>query len=157
MTLIVTFDLSYEFAVNAGADEVFELLADVPASARHFPQVAQLVDLGGQAWRWEMEAVGPAQMALQTIYAARYVADKKQGSVTWTPVKDVGNAQIGGAWTVTDKVGFTALRLDVCGEFQLPLPGLMKGLVAPVVERENEKLLTQYIANLVEHFGGEPL
>ena len=37
----------------------------------------------------------------------------------------------------------------------LPLPGLMKMVVAPVVESEFEKLVDKYIANLIKRFGGE--
>ena len=37
----------------------------------------------------------------------------------------------------------------------LPLPSLMKLLVVPVVNSENEKLIDGYIANLIQRFGGE--
>ena len=46
MSITVPFDLSYEFEVKANAAKVFDLLADVPASASHFPKVDKLVDLG---------------------------------------------------------------------------------------------------------------
>ena len=38
---------------------------------------------------------------------------------------------------------------------EVPLPGLMKMVVAPVVEGEFEKLVDKYIANLIKKFGGE--
>ena len=41
------------------------------------------------------------------------------------------------------------------GELTLPLPALMKMVVAPVVEAEFEKMIEQYIDNLTAHFGGE--
>ena len=34
----------------------------------------------------------------------------------------------------------------------MPLPGLMKMVVAPVVEGEFEKLVEKYIANLIKRF-----
>ena len=46
-------------------------------------------------------------------------------------------------------------RLRIEGEITLPLPGLMKMVVGPVVEGEFEKLVDKYIANLVKRFGGE--
>ena len=47
------------------------------------------------------------------------------------------------------------IELKIEGEITLPLPGLMKMVVAPVVESEFEKLVDKYIANLIKRFGGE--
>ena len=155
MAITVPFDLAYEFEVHAPFAEVFAVLADVPTSASHFPKVARLVDLGDGVYRWEMEKVGTDSVHLQTVYAARYVADKKKGSVVWTPVPGVGNAQVSGSWAITRKKTCTHLVLRIEGELQLPLPGLMKALVAPVVISEYEKLVEQYIDHLIQRFGGE--
>ena len=155
MTVNVTIDLGYEFAVKAPASEVFGVLSDVPTSASHFPKVHKLVDLGGGAYRWEMEKIGLAQINLQTIYASKYVSNKSKGSVVWTPVKGEGNALVSGSWMITDKKKSTLLVLQIEGELTLPLPGLMKMVVAPVVEAEFEKMVEQYIANLTKRFGGE--
>ena len=45
--------------------------------------------------------------------------------------------------------------LAIQGEIEVPLPGLMKMVVVPVVEGEFEKLVEKYIANLIKRFGGE--
>ncbi len=155
MTINVTIDLGYEFAVKAPASEVFEVLADVPTSASHFPKVHRLVDLGGGAYRWEMEKIGLAQINLQTIYASKYVSNKAKGSVAWTPVKGEGNALVSGSWKITDKKKSTGLVLKIDGDLAIPLPGLMKMVVAPVVQAEFEKLVEKYIDNLTKRFGGE--
>lgn len=155
MAIAVPFDLAFEFAVKAAAADVFAVLSDVPLSASHFPRVARLVDLGGNAFRWEMERVGTAQVGLQTVYASKYVAHKKTGSVAWTPVEGEGNASVGGSWQLTDHKKSTHLRLKIHGELKLPLPALMKRIVVPVVVSENKKLVEKYIANLTARFGGE--
>jgi carbon monoxide dehydrogenase subunit G len=155
MTMTVPFEMAYEFEVNALAADVFDVLSDVPASASLFPKLHQLVDLGGNCYRWELDKVGPAQMTIQTVYACHYVVDKKNGSVVWTPIAGEGNAQVGGSWAITDKKNFTHLVLTSRGELLLPPPALMKGIVAPIVLGENERLLKQYIANLTQRFGGE--
>ena len=151
----LTIELGYEFAVKAPASEVFELLSDVPASASHFPKVDKLVDLGGGAYRWEMEKIGLAQINLQTIYASKYVSNKAKGSVAWTPVKGEGNALVSGSCKITDKKKSTGLVLKIDGDLAIPLPGLMKMVVAPVVQAEFEKLVEKYIDNLTKRFGGE--
>ncbi len=155
MSITVKIDLGYEFDVKAKAAEVFEVLSDVPESVSHFPKVEKLTDLGGGVYQWEMEKVGTAQVNIQTVYACKYVSDKARGTVKWTPVKGVGNAQVGGSWKIKDNKKSTGLTLAIQGEIEVPLPGLMKMVVAPVVEGEFEKLLEKYIANLIKRFGGE--
>jgi hypothetical protein len=102
-----------------------------------------------------MEKVGTAQVNIQTVYASTYVSDKAKGTVKWTPVKGVGNALVGGSWTIVDNKKSTGVTLAIEGTIELPLPGLMKMVVAPVVEGEFEKLVEKYIDNLIRHFGGE--
>lgn len=155
MAIKVSIDMGYEFAVKADFDTVFGTLSDVPKSASFFPKVDQLVDLGGNTYRWEMAKIGIAQANLQTIYASRYNSDKTKGSVVWTPVEGEGNALVSGSWKVADKKKSTQLVLKLQGELTLPLPGLMKMVIGPVVEAEFEKLVEQYIDNLTGHFGGE--
>jgi carbon monoxide dehydrogenase subunit G len=155
MALTVHIDLGYEFDVKAKAADVFEVLSDVPTSVSHFPKVENLVDLGDGVYKWEMEKVGTAQVNIQTVYASKYKSDKARGTVVWTPVKDVGNALVGGHWKIKDNKKSTGLELKIDGDITLPLPALMKMMVAPVVEAEFEKLVDQYIANLIKRFGGE--
>jgi carbon monoxide dehydrogenase subunit G len=155
MAVTVNVELGYEFDVKASAKEVFDVLSDVPTSASFYPKVDQLVDLGDGAYRWEMEKIGIASVNLQTIYASKYVANKAKGTVVWTPVKGEGNALVSGSWKITDNKKSTNLVLTIEGAVTLPLPGLMKMVVAPVVEAEFEKMTEQYIDNLTQRFGGE--
>ena len=155
MAITVNIDLGYEFEVKSPASEVFAVLSDVPTSAGHFPKVDQLIDLGNGVYRWEMEKIGVAQIKLQTIYASKYVSNKAKGSVVWTPVKGEGNAEVSGSWKITDKKKSTALVLKINGDLTIPLPGLMKMVVAPVVQAEFEKMVEKYIDNLTTRFGGE--
>ncbi len=155
MAITVSINLEYEFSVKAPYSEVFDVLADVPTSASFFPKVDQLVDLGGNSYRWEMEKIGIASVNLQTIYASKYVANKAKGTIVWTPVKGEGNALVAGQWKITDKKKSTAISFSTQGDLSLPLPGLMKVVVTPVVEGEFTKMVEQYIDNLIKRFGGE--
>ena len=155
MSITVKIDLGYEFEVKAKAAEVFALLSDVPTSVSHFPKVEQLSDLGGGVYQWEMEKVGTTQVNIQTVYASKYVSDAAKGTVKWTPVKGVGNALVGGHWKIVDNKKSTGITLAIQGEIDVPLPGLMKMVVVPVVQGEFEKLVEKYIDNLIKRFGGE--
>lgn len=155
MSFVVSIDLGYEFDVRASFKEVFDVLADVPTSASHFPKVEKLVDLGDGAYRWDMHKIGLPQINLQTVYASRYVANRAKGTVVWTPVKGVGNAEVSGNWKIVDKKKFTHIELHISGELTIPLPALMKVVIAPAVEVEFEAMVEQYIDNLIKRFGGE--
>jgi carbon monoxide dehydrogenase subunit G len=155
VSITVHVELGYEFEVKASFNEVFDVLADVPTSAGYYPKVDQLIDLGDGAYRWEMEKIGLAQVNLQTVYASRYVSDRATGSVTWTPLPDQGNTLVSGSWKITDNKKSTNVVLRVEGDLTIPLPGLMKVVVAPLVEAEFEKMTEQYIDNLTKRFGGE--
>jgi carbon monoxide dehydrogenase subunit G len=155
MAISVDIDLAYEFEVKAKSADVFAVLSDVPTSVSHFPKVDKLTDMGDGVYKWEMEKVGTAQVNIQTVYASKYKSDKAKGTVVWTPVKGVGNAQVGGNWKVTDNKKSTAVALQIKGVVDVPLPGLMKMIVGPVVQGEFEKLVDKYIANLIKKFGGE--
>lgn len=155
MSIVVNIDLGYEFEVKANASEVFDVLADVPISASFFPKVDKLVDLGDNSYRWEMAKIGLAQIHLQTIYASKYVSDKAKGAVVWTPIEGIGNALVSGNWKITGKKNSTHIVLKTHGDLTIPLPGLVKMVIAPVVEAEFKKMVEQYIDNLTKRFGGE--
>ena len=155
MAVTVKIDLGYEFEVRAKYDEVFAVLSDVPTSVSHFPKVEKLTDMGDGVYKWEMEKVGTRDLGIQTVYASKYKSDKAKGTVAWTPVEGVGNALVGGHWKIKDNKKSTHIELRTAGEITLPLPGVMKVVVQPVVEGEFEKLVDKYIDNLVKRFGGE--
>jgi carbon monoxide dehydrogenase subunit G len=155
MTSTVHVELGYEFEVNAPAKEVFAVLSNVPDSASHYPKVDRLVDLGGGAYRWEMEKIGLGSIHLQTVYASKYVSNQSKGTVVWTPIQGEGNALVSGSWKITGNKKSTTVVLSVQAELTLPVPALMKVVMAPIVEAEFEKLTEQYIDNLVKRFGGE--
>jgi carbon monoxide dehydrogenase subunit G len=156
MAITIPIELGYEFSVKAPFKDVFAVLSDVPESVSHFPKVDKLVDMGDGVYRWEMQKIGIAQANLQTVYASKYVADKAKGTVVWTPVKGVGNGLVGGSWKITDKKKTTDLVLKIAGTVDVPLPGLMKSIVTPVVKGEFEGMVDTYVANLIAVFGGEP-
>lgn len=155
MAITVDIDLGYEFAVKAPIKDVFDLLSDVPTSAGFFPKVDKLSKLSDGVYKWEMEKVGTQQVNIQTVYACKYVSDRKKGTVVWTPVKGEGNALVSGHWKLKDNKTSTAIEFKVAGTVDVPLPGLMKMVVAPVVKGEFEKLVEKYIDNLIKNFGGE--
>jgi len=155
MSLDIPIAVAYEFEVRAPYAEVFGVLADVPASASHFPQVERLVELARGAYRWDMQPVGPPPYSLQTVYACRYVSSKSRGTVAWTPLEGIGNATVAGSWTLVRGKRSTALTLDIDARLHTPFPALLRVVVEPVLRAEFERLVELYVDNLIERFGGE--
>lgn len=152
MAFVVDVEFTKEFEAPCAAAFAFEVVADVPFSASHFPKVDKLVDLGENKFRWEMQKIGVDKYSLQTIYASKYVADPDKLTVKWTPVKGEGNATVAGKWTIKEKKGVTVLKLETTGAMEVPLPSLVKFVLAPIVKREFEGMIDTYIENLLKTF-----
>jgi hypothetical protein len=121
----------------------------VPESVSHFPNVEELVDLGDNAFRWEMRKIGVDRFSIQTIYGCKYVDDRAKGTIKWTPVKGEGNGTVKGKWTLKAlDAGKTQIDMVTSGDLEIPLPGLVKFVVAPVVVREFTRMVDTYIENL---------
>lgn len=174
MTVHIDIDLGYEFHTPAVLTDVWALLSDLPRAAQHFPHLERLVDegsddTGGHTYRWELRPIGSEHFGLQTVYASQYrytppaAAANNHGQsarIDWTCVSGVGNAEIDGSWQIDshaqDPLEGTRLALQVQGVLHLPVPSLMKPVVAPLVMKEFEQLLQQYIDNLLLHWAGDP-
>jgi len=153
MSFSVAINIQREFETSSSPDKVFKLLADVPRSASHFPKVDQLVDLGDNTYRWEMEKIGIGGYTLQqTIYASRYSADAASRKVSWTPVQGVVNAIVSGEWTITQKAEGTKVALNTKGDLTVDFPSFLEFIISPLVVMEFTGMIERYLANLQETF-----
>ncbi|MBU2873764.1 SRPBCC family protein [Marinobacter salexigens] len=153
MAITVSIELNREIEISGSYDEVFELLADVPRSAAHFPKVNKLTDLGDNTYRWEMEKVGVDKHAIQSVYASKYFSDKEAGKITWEPVKGEGNGLVRGSWVLKAKGdNATTAKFQTSAELTLPLPGLLKLAISPVIKHEFNGLVDTYMNNLKKAF-----
>ena len=148
MTIKVNIEINRIFEVGADLNRVFDLLADVPESASHFPRVDALIDLGGNCFRWEMKKIGVEKHAIQSIYACRYVSSPEDAKIVWTPIKGEGNGVVEGSWQFTELEAGVSCRFSTNAQLNLPLPSLLKMAVSPMVKREFNSLVDNYISNL---------
>ena len=152
MSVTVTLKIARQFRVPASPAAVFEVLADVPYSVSHFPKVQKLEDLGDGVYRWELEEIGVAGIRHEVVYACCYVSDMAAGSVEWTPIEDVGNGRISGYWQIASHADGAQIEFRTDGKLQIPGPGLLAPIVAPIVREIFAGLIDEYIANLRHTF-----
>jgi len=150
----IAIELKRQFQVSASTPQAFELLADVPRSVGHFPKVQQLIDLGDNAYRWEMEPMGTAGISHQVVYACRYEPDLGRRTVCWTPVPKVGNGRIQGQWSLTPVASGTAITFHTHGALDVPIPRLLRSMAEPFVTGEFARSVDTYISRLCETLGG---
>jgi carbon monoxide dehydrogenase subunit G len=148
MTIKVSIDLNRKFIVNADINSIFTLLSDVPVSAAHFPKVHALTALSDNSFRWEMEKVGLGTHSVQTSYACQYIADSDAKTVVWTPIKGEGNSIVSGKWELTELATGTNISFKTKAELTLPLPGLLKLAISPLVKFEFSGMVDTYLRNL---------
>lgn len=153
MAITVSIELNREIDIPGSYDEVFDLLADVPRSASHFPKVHKLVDRGDNVYRWEMEKIGVDKHSIQSVYASKYRAEREAGKITWDPVKGEGNGVVQGSWKLAAKGDKTThAKFQTKAELTLPLPSLLKLAISPVIKHEFNSLVDTYMANLKKAF-----
>ncbi|MDT0594134.1 SRPBCC family protein [Glaciecola petra] len=148
MALKVSIDLSRKFIVSADSDHVFALLSDVEASAAHFPKVHAITKIGDNRFKWEMEKVNLGTHSAQTAYACEYIANSTDKTVEWFPIKGEGNSEVSGKWTIKELSAGTELSFVTKAVLTLPLPGLLKLAISPMVKMEFAGMVDTYITNI---------
>ena len=147
MSLIIPISRRFQFSVPASVDDVYELLADVPRSVRHFPKVERIVELGNDTYRWEMERMGAQKIYLQIQYTSHYTYNPQEKWIRWSPVKG-GNADMGGLWQLTAQENGTHIHFENDGKLIFPVPRLARMVVKPIATKRFMDMLDRYIDNL---------
>ncbi len=131
---------------------MFEVLADVPRSASHYPDVAAVHEVSEGVYRWELKKLGTAGINHQVIYACRYVSDAEAGEIRWTPVEGVGNAIIAGSWQLSEGAAGTEIGFQNEGTLSIPIPRLLKSVAVPFIQASFRTQIERYIQNLTQTF-----
>lgn len=153
MHTVVPLQLQRDFVVAAPPAQAHALLADVPRSAAHFPDVQRLLPLGDNTFRWEMQPAGVGELSLQTVYASRYSDDPQALRTRWEPVHGVGNAEVAGYWQLSAVPQGTRVHLSLDARFTLPVPALLGQVASRLLARELGRQVDIYIANLRRTLG----
>lgn len=131
----------------------FALLADVPRSVQHFPDVESVRPVG-EVWQWRLRELGAGPLRFQVAYASRYLIDTTALRVAWARVPGFGNTAVDGEWRLEPEPGGTRIRMVARFEIDTPFPRLTRAAVEAVVAHENTRLIGAYIDNLITTLRG---
>lgn len=137
----------------AGPDAVYTLLADVPRSIAHFPDVESVAPQG-ETWVWRLRRLGAGPIVFQVHYASRYHVDPAARTVTWDAVPDVGNTRVAGRWLIAPRASGARFTMEARFTVATPFPRLMRPAVEGIVAREIDRLVGEYLANLATTLTG---
>ena len=132
---------------RADPDAVYALLADVPRSVAHFPEL-ESITRDGDLYVWRMKRLGAGPVQFQVHYAANYTFDPIQRSVSWASASGVGNTRVSGRWIIVPDGAGTRFTLDTSFAFDAPFPGFLRGTAESLLTRENDRLIALYLENL---------
>jgi len=141
--------------VTAAPAEVYAVVADVPDSVNHFPELESLVPERG-GYTWTLARMGKGKLSHQLVYACRYECDPDALSVSWSAIDGVGNAHVSGRWIIEPSAA-AGTRLTLDNDLRLFIrraPRMIRGAAQPVLTRENSRIMAIYLDNLCTTFNG---
>ena len=162
MAFVVPVSVERTFELAASPAEAYALLADLPAWQPLFPFAERCEPLGGfgpDVFRWELAPMGPPGTSVGTVYACRYTFEPPSASgparIAWTPVEGVGTALLSGSLVLSPlstgaPYPSTQADLVLDAHLTLPLPRLMRAVVAPGVRLTFGEVVRQFAANVAE-------
>ena len=96
------------------------------------------MELGDGVWRCEMDNIVASGIAHKMKYTSKYSNDGKF-RINWEPAPGEGNAKVSGGWTIKDEgSNGCSITLKSGGEFEMPMPKLMKNIAEGIVKSELE-------------------
>ncbi len=145
MPVYVNVKIEKSFKAACSAKKAFDQLSDVADTVKLFPKLEKIVDLGNQVWRWEMAKIGAAGISHQVKYTVKYGNDGK-GKIDWNPAPGDGNANVSGGWVIQE-TGSNSCSIEFRsgGEFQMPVPSLMKTMAEGIVKSEFEAQVETFL------------
>lgn len=134
---------------RATPEQAYALLSDVRRSVSQFPDLDVIRPESGDLYLWRMRKVGAGPLSFQSEYQARFSFAPADRSVRWESVPGRGNTIVQGEWRVAAVPTGSELTLDIRFAVELPVPALLKGFAEATMKRENDRMIGQYLTNLL--------
>ncbi len=153
----VTVKIRRTLRVNWSPEQAFEMVADVPRSASHFPGLERLEDKGDGIYRWHLASFKVGKFTFPVSYAARYIPDPDAGTVTWSTDAGSKNTRADGQWVVTPDGDGTRLEFQNRLVVVLPVPRMIARMANKIARDMTEKQIGAYLKRISRAMDGEVL
>jgi carbon monoxide dehydrogenase subunit G len=134
------------FSVARPRDKVYGYLAKVKtAIPGNFPGVERFEETGPDTFRWTFESLSYGGHHLAIGFVTRFVFSPEDKIV----MEPSGTgSRLNGSWTLREQGGNTEVTFQAHLELELPIPFFLKGMAAPVAQKEITKLFERYIGRV---------
>jgi carbon monoxide dehydrogenase subunit G len=148
MSFIVSTTVERSFQASCNAKKAFEFLSKASEAMQVFPKLQQFTETKEGVWLWETQklALGNLSHAIKG-----YVQYKHNGEnhIAWQPAPGESNAQLSGHWSIK-AAGDNACNIALVskGDYDIPLPSLIKRMVETTLNTELNKLMDEFVQNM---------
>ena len=145
-------DVRYSKIIDCGmsATETFAYLSDLErAVPTNFPGIERFEPLDNRGYRWTFEKIAHSGYEMQIKLVTRF-AIKTPNRIEMESLPEPGASTISGFWQVDSHNNKSKVQFDVDLMMELPLPFFVKGMAAPIVQKELTKLFDRYLSNVAK-------
>lgn len=133
-------------------DKTMEKLTDYEqAVGKNFEDLETFTDEGQGIYLWAFPKLAYGGKELQIKFKTQFKQESRE-LLKIVSVPSQTKANLSGQWKLTDSTEGTRVDFEATLMGELPLPGLMKSIVAPLAEREVKKIFDRYIENVAKSF-----
>lgn len=128
--------------------KTLEFITDYQNSiAKHFRGLESFSQEGPDTYRWTFESLKYGGHELKITFLTRFETISSH-EIRIVPVAANDKASLSGFWYLAPTSEGTEVKFEATLKGELPLPGLMKGMVTPLAQKEVKKLFDRYIQNV---------
>lgn len=151
----MSFNFSFHYekvlSLSQDASEIFRFLKNYPeALPNFFPGLHRFEEQSPQIYFWEFEPLNYAGKQLTISFSTLF--EEVEPRIRMFPQSSDSETTLRGEWNVVSNPNGCDLKMHFDLEFSVPLPKLMKAVVAPMASAELSKLFERYAKNLEKHF-----
>lgn len=127
--------------IDADYETVRDFFCDPATFQAAFTQLKSAEEIEPDVWRWVLEEKVEKGIKFKADYTVRYERD--DNVLTWETID--GNMRSSGRAEVLERDGGAEVRYSETIETELPVPRLMVKVFKPIVQREVDKGVADYL------------
>ena len=147
MSFVIDVKFEGTRTIRRNAPAVFKKMQEItPLFKENFPGIDQFYENKDGVYIWKFREFGFGGKKIGLELQTRFTINPDL-SISTQSIPDSLH-HITAHWKLVEKKGETDLSFSALLNFQIPLPILMRGMIAPLAEREIIKLFNQFLENV---------